>query len=398
MRGGWPYSPPRPVGAKYLAGPTERAGVWFWWRLAILGPLAIMLAWHAHHASQRFVAAAQPADAAQNEEVDEVGLRRKLRSQPLDAQALRQSALAKGLETEAGAQLLLLSHRVSRRDLETQLYLLEMRAREGNIEESLRHYDALLSTRPETSSMLLGILARGLSDPDLRKALANYAAREWFINLIRRSATSGADPRAGLALARETGLINRPASRDLLAPALIGALGAADAISETVWLADQLGLEGWRALGFSDATLDRRLGVLSWKLEKTGIASAQRSGSDGIRISVEPLRSQIIARRETLYRPGTYRLSLRQDAGAKAGAKLEWMLTCPGLGRTVDLTTLAPALALAPEPSPAGPSRAFWLVQIPTDCLRQSWTIKVSGDDVSGAETIDVSALQLERV
>jgi len=392
MRGGWPYSPPRPIGAKFVARPAERAGKWFWWRLAVLGPLAIMLAWHAHNASQRFVAAAQPADTAQNDEVDEVGLRRKLRSQPLDAPALRQSALAKGLESGAGAQLLQLSHRVSRRDLETQLYLLELRAREGNIEESLRHYDALLSTRPETSSMLLGILARGLDDPDLRKALASYAGRDWFINLIRRSARSGADPRAGLALARETGLINRSESRDLLAPALIAALIAKDATSETIWLADQLGLEGWRALGFSDATLDRRLGVLSWKLEKSGIASAQRSGRDGIRISVEPLRSQIIARRETIYRPGTYRLSLKQNAGAKAGAQIEWMLACPDLGQPIDLATFAFA------PLPASPSRAFWLVQIPADCPRQSWALKVSGDDVSGTETIDVSALQLERV
>ena len=104
--------------------------------------------------------------------------------------ALRQSALAQGVETGAGAQLLRLAQRVSRRDLETQLYLLELRAREGNIEESLRHYDALLLSRPETSSMLLGILARGLGDRDLRKALAEYAGRDWVINLIRRSTAS----------------------------------------------------------------------------------------------------------------------------------------------------------------------------------------------------------------
>lgn len=368
---------------------SQRWGLARWISLALVLPAAFYAAWNLGQAARQALPPEEGAAPALPEGKQSAALRQDLAREPLDAGALRQLALGDGIEQAQGLRLLKLADQVSRRDAETQLYLLEFAAQAGNIQESLRHYDALLSVQAPTGPVLLGILARGLGDPALRAALLPYAGRGWFGVLIRQGAGQGGDPRNALALAREAGWLATPDRRDALAPALIPALLTRGADAEAAALADSLGMEGWRRLGFAIETLDPRLGPLGWRIEASGVGAAQWRSPDVLEISVEPLRSLTVARRETLYGPGAYRLDFTLSAADGQSPALEWSLDCPGS---------RPAEVIGTAGADAGlPRRVSMAVTIPADCPRQLWALRAIGGDASGYLSAEISGMGLWR-
>lgn len=306
---------------------------------------------------------------------DSRALRMKLAREPLNSEALRDLALAVGIETPEGLRLLRLASAVSRQDLKTQLYLLEYTAQTGDLDASLRHYDAVLSAHPATSSLLLGILARGLVDPGLSNRLVPYASRSWFVPLIRETAGTQGNPLVALELARKSRVMETAGNRDILAPVLLNSLIASGSLAEANALADTLELRAWRDIGFNRTTLDRRLGDLAWRLETTGDPAAQWQPPNTLWIMAEPLRRGIVARRTTLFSPGKYMLNFKVERSDHPLIALEWQVVCPDQkGPTKLVHRDVPTL---------GPQRL--VVIVPADCQRQIWSLRASaGDEPSG--------------
>ena len=150
-----------------------------------------------------------------------VGLARAaLRRDPTVAGAWRTLALSaagSGKAREATA-LMLFSEALSRRDLATQLWLIEDSVRRDNIVETLRHYDHALRTNRSSQNLLFPALVAATGRPALTESIAalvasnppwvkeflyvfgqgapNASSTAQFLESVRRRGYAGAMPNA----------------------------------------------------------------------------------------------------------------------------------------------------------------------------------------------------------
>lgn len=110
-------------------------------------------------------------------------------------QALAMHESLSGREAQA-RRLFGLSDRLSRRDLATQLWLIEDAVRRNDVPGALRHYDSALRTKAEAGQLLLPILASAAEDRELWPAIAPYVNPQnpWLNAFIRQALTSTKRP------------------------------------------------------------------------------------------------------------------------------------------------------------------------------------------------------------
>jgi hypothetical protein len=91
---------------------------------------------------------------------------------------------------------------LSRRNLQTQLWLIEDAIARQDIPGALRHYDIALRTSAAAPELLYPILASAISTPEVRTALARTLLSEpaWAPNFIGYTAGNAPDPRAAASL------------------------------------------------------------------------------------------------------------------------------------------------------------------------------------------------------
>lgn len=317
--------------------------------------------------------------------------RRALRHSPLDAVAMRQLAMLADLERpEAALPLVRIAERISRRDLLTQLYLIDVEARAGNIGQVLRHYDRALLVRPQTRTALFKPLASALELPEARVAMRPFASRKWFRDFVSGAGTHGASPAATIALLEDVrGHMPRAAYEDL-ATLLLGKLVAEGHLAEASQLASQVQGNRHNALGtfaFSEETVDRRLGPFAWVLQNDEATEAELHGTDELRIAIQPARSSLAAERVTVFPPGEYELlqELTYDA-ATPRATLSWEVRCGGN-----------ETPLWKQRLPAAPGRVIYraLIAIPDNCSGQTWRIFASADETQFPSIAQVGGLRL---
>jgi hypothetical protein len=355
-------------------------------RLIILVPATFWAAWYAGGTALRTKGEEQGVDAAENS----MALRDALQWQPLNAPALRELAIRSGPGSPIGDRFLRLSDQVSRRDLTTQLYLLELQARSGENENALRHYDAALSVYPSVRGFLLPILVRGLEDPDLRAKLRLYADRPWFDDLIRRAAGSQGRARWALALADQAGLLAQPLRRDAIAAPLLAGLLSEQAIAEAGLFAERLGLKGWDKMEFNSSTLDPRLGPLGWKLENSGFGGARVAAGGGLDISLEPLRSVVVAKRQTIHEPGLYQIGFEILGADQFSMQFDWQLDCP-----------KPDRKMSADIGSSGQVERKGLVSrtiaIQAGCVPQYWTLRATGSDYYRTMSVRIAGIWFQK-
>lgn len=90
------------------------------------------------------------------------------------------------------------AERLSRRDLQTQLWAIENAVGRGDVAEALRHYDIALRTTRAASDLLFPILGSAISSPAIRIGLSHTLAVKppWADGFIQYVADSGPDTRA----------------------------------------------------------------------------------------------------------------------------------------------------------------------------------------------------------
>ncbi|MBY9063473.1 hypothetical protein K7957_11080 [Sphingomonas yunnanensis] len=90
------------------------------------------------------------------------------------------------------------SEALSRRDLRTQLWLIEDKVARGDIAGALRHYDIALRTSRSAAGILFPVLGGAIADPTIRSALIRTMAGEpaWSPFFVADVATGDNDPRA----------------------------------------------------------------------------------------------------------------------------------------------------------------------------------------------------------
>jgi len=147
------------------------------------------------------------------------GLKARLRLEPLEPETLRDLGM---LEPSRNDQVLLLAEHISRQDPVTQLILLQLAAKSGDLDGTLAHYDALLSTRQLAGQALEAQLANGLKNEEIAAKVKRLASRRWFPDFLEAATKLATDPRPVAILAQHTNLLH--ATDDRLTPQLLSAL------------------------------------------------------------------------------------------------------------------------------------------------------------------------------
>lgn len=289
------------------------------------------------------------------------------------------AAQARGDTTKA-AQWFDYAEKLSRRDSQTQLWMIENAVARGDVPATLRHYDIALRTAPELATLLYPILATASADPQIRAALTRTLARrpawgESFDNFLAANAADPATP-ALLFLALRRAGVTVPD------PARIGTINAlvAHGRADDAWhyyVADHPDADPRRS---RDPRFTATLAptVFDWvPANEVGISSAIQQGAEGgvFDFSAPSSVGGVLLRQAQFLPPGTYRLSGHGDGIEQAdGARPYWQLTCADgreIGRVVmpnssqDNGTFTGTLQV-----PAGcPVQTLSLVARPSDAI-----------------------------
>ncbi|WP_144034277.1 hypothetical protein [Sphingomonas sp. IBVSS2] len=106
--------------------------------------------------------------------------RQSLEGTALNPEAVRLLAIDAGLRNDAGrsAALLRLAERLSRRDLGTQLLLIEEQVAADDVPGTLAHYDKVLRASPQSRAWLFSTLGEAASDPAMAAEIARMLRRD----------------------------------------------------------------------------------------------------------------------------------------------------------------------------------------------------------------------------
>jgi hypothetical protein len=309
--------------------------------------------------------------------------------------ALGLNAAVRG-DTAAARRLFLYSQKLSRRNLPTQLWLIEDAVERGDVPGALKHYDIALRVHPTMSELLFPVLATASSDPAIRAELIRTLAGrpawgEGFINFV---AGNGPDPRSTATLL--AGL--RRAGVAVPQPAYAGAVNA-------LLAAGQLD-RAWAFYASVRPGADRRRSrdprftanpeppsQLDWVPINDGTISSsiQRGEGGGIfDFAAPPSTGGPMLQQLQLLPAGAYRLSGHSSGiDQSANALPYWTLSCKDgeeLGRVV-----------VPNSGEAG-GNFFGSFTVPAGCPMQTLTLVARPSDVPSGLSGQIDRVLLEPV
>ena len=320
-----------------------------------------------------------------------------LRREPIAIPALVTLGLAAQAhgDTSKAAQWFGYAETLSRRDSQTQLWLIENAVARGDVPATLRHYDIALRTAPELATLLYPILATASADPQIRAALTRTLARrpawgESFDNFLAANADDPATPaRLFLAL--------RQAGVTVPDPARIGTVNAllAHGRAEDAWhyyVADHPGADPRRS---RDPRFTAILAptVFDWvSANEVGISSAIQQGADGgvIDFSAPSSVGGVLLRQAQILPPGTYRLNGHGDGIEQAeGARPYWQLTCAD-GREIGRVAM---------PNSSQDNGTFTgTLQVPVGCPVQTLSLVARPSDAIAGLSGRIDRVMLEPI
>ena len=315
-----------------------------------------------------------------------------LRTEPLDAIAMRQlGVVAAGQRVDAGAAQWSMAERISRRDLPGQLLLIEKSAQDGEVAAALAHYDRALLTYPGSDQHLFPVLAKAISDPEIRSGLRKYATRAWTKDFLGKAIGLGGEPAAVTGLLADTRGQLSPRDTQTIATALIGQLVARGHYAAVRDLARQLPGGASRVIdqiALTAATSDAQLAPLVWTFANDEAFETALDGRGGLVIRVSSERSGMVAQRVTLLAPGRYQLAqVVKYTGGSPRAALSWELHCLGGG-----SILREQLPLSD-----GDTSFHTAFTVPQACAAQNWQLIALAAETQFDSTAVISSLSLVK-
>lgn len=238
-----------------------------------------------------------------------------LRSDPLSVDALgvlgTSVAAADPSGKEAGP-IFRLSERLSRRDLLTQLWLIEDAVTNNNIAKALVHYDRAISTHDEAYGVLFPVLTGALSEREVRVALAGYVRsdRAWIRPFLAHALENGKNPEdVADLLIRAGDAITTPKLRPF-ATSFVGRLVTEGKFASALALAKRLSPQALSLRGdlrFVDSNWDPALQPFTWTpIEDNMIRVDRDDEGKTVTLSVPPGRSGPALFRVVALPPGPY--------------------------------------------------------------------------------------------
>lgn len=223
------------------------------------------------------------------------------------------------------------AQKLSRRDLRTQLFMIEDAVQRNDIPGALHQYDMTLRVFPTLGDMLYPVLASASSDPEIRHELVKTLSGKpaWSDRFIRFIAEKGSDPRSTAALfvgLRRAGVAIPEAAGADVVNALLGS-GQGDG-AWSYYAKIRPGADRGRSRDPRFVSKLERPSKLDWiPVNDDGLTSSIQGGTFDFAAPASvggPMLQQL-----QLFPPGSYRLS-GHSIGIEqaAGALPYWTLRC----------------------------------------------------------------------
>lgn len=328
--------------------------------------------------------------------------RQSLSRSALNPVALRLigTAASVGGGFKAGRAAMGAANRLSRRELMSQLWLIEDAVQRDDVAEALSHYDQALRIEPGSQQLLFPVLTAALEDRQLWAAFTPYVQRPtpWLGDFARHAIrttkkpvelaeffrSAGGLPRDPIFASLEGDLLKRLLAEGAFQSAkryFISLPGANPAILATA--------------SFNEMTIDNRFIPFSWEIHSPeGMSSGFLRTEDGRAVELRSVlgtaMSGVIARKLVYVEPGDYRLRVAQRSSLPSeGASVRWELRCGRSANAIFSIDVALDEAL---------TRRDARVRIPGGCDAAALRMIASaGIAMDGIEVI-ISSVELARL
>lgn len=298
-------------------------------------------------------------------------------------------------------ELMLLSHKVSRRDFGTQLWLIEDAVARGDKKQALYHYDIAMRTTPSSWSILFPTLTGALDDPDVRIGLVPYvkAAPDWLPPFLGEAINTINNP-ANLAdaLVKAGPLPDQDDYRSL-SNSLLVQLAAKNKFP--AFGQYYLGLRGSKAetlqaVDLSKATVNLKYPAAGWQLvDNPSIGGAFSPADKGGRYSLAAFagsgeRGELM-RKYLFLKPGNYRFAAAYLARDDAqDSEIRWDLQCLSASGNV-------AKWFAAAPVRKGRFATTQDFTLGPDCANQLLVVQVAGGSGQLGAEFTLQSVNIER-
>lgn len=274
-------------------------------------------------------------------------------------------------------RLLQYSEQMSRRDIPTQFWLLERRVAANDVGGALSHFGIALQVAPSTRDLLFPVLSSALSQPDLRRPIAELVHRgdAWRADFLYHAGANADPASAGTLFLILAQLRTPPAPQHLqiLIDRLVAAgnfAGAARlyALVDRNWRLEEAGTQ-------LDGAFARPsdLPPFGWELNQNVAFRGGRpdqADNNALQINLSTSGEEWAARKLLLLGPGRYRLAAAYGTMDGGSGQVRVELACSRGGSVVSSLT-------APVNRPSGTLEGT--LDIPAGCRQQWLTIQAAG-------------------
>ena len=295
-------------------------------------------------AEVRLAAGDEAMDSAQVDRIARASIRRL----PLNAEAFRLF----GLAASADADLELLSERMalagqlSRRDLSTQLFLIEDAVRRNNIADALESYDTALRSEESSRNVLYPVLTEAMREPLIRRKFLPYirSTPPWLESFLRYAVSNSTTPAAMADLALEAGGFPQGDEFSSLHTELLSVLAENGEYLKAIRYyrslkdADQKSLLD---LAMSDGSTNGAYAPISWQpyavegIDAVWVSEGRNRVS--LDVSLDAGFSGPIARKVLALQPGTYVVNAPFESDShEIDEALIWRISCQNGTKRLD--------------------------------------------------------------
>lgn len=325
-----------------------------------------------------------------------------LRRDPVNVIAARVAGIASAMtgDSAQGTRLLAYAESLSRRDLGTQVALIEAAVSRGDIGTALRHYDTALRTGDNSDQLLLPVLVAASRDPAIAAKLEPMLSRQppWRLRFIYSLITAQPWGSTFFPLVKAARLnVNNDVERDFLSRAVTG-LVAMSKLGDAVALYEQavgkFPADGIRNGSFID---EDRIPPFDWNIVDEPGLGGVKGAIDGtsvpgaLSLSAEPGRSGAVAKQLLMLPPGQHRIRFVVGNVSEAD-RSGVLLSCNG-------TDLPIANVRLPRTAPSRSRVVEMSGDIPANCPGQ-WLIVQASTDIDAPREFDdpwISQMTVER-
>lgn len=263
-----------------------------------------------------------------------------LRQEALNPNALRLIGLARSRTAFwPGASAFELAAKMSRRDLNTQLWLIEASVNRQDVAGALSHYDSALRIDEASAPILYPVLTTALENPQIWGAFLPYfeANPPWLSPFARYAVRNSKQPARYAELFARGGGMHRQGQESIVETELLQRLANDNEIVAAVrYIASLPGATPTlaREIGFSGASTSSRFPPFTWELStsaETSILFTESESGSAIELAaeVDAGTSTVLARKLVVLPPGRYHFRATQFVrGDRPSGEAGWRARC----------------------------------------------------------------------